>query len=142
MSLDIYLTTDNERRAFMLVAADALEESGRQEFAAGVREIAADAAFDDQCVFESNITHNLGRMAEEAGFYHAVWRPEENGIERAGQIVEPLVRGIQLMKADPQRFRPLSAENNWGTYEQFLPWCVELLDACKKYPQAKVWASR
>ena len=35
----------------------------------------------DRLVFEANVTHNLNRMAEAAGFYKEVWRPEEIGIE-------------------------------------------------------------
>ena len=28
-------------------------------------------------VFSANITHNLGKMADEAGIYKALWRPDE-----------------------------------------------------------------
>lgn len=30
-----------------------------------------------------NITHNLGRMAKEAGIYQHLWRPEEIGVTKA-----------------------------------------------------------
>lgn len=33
-----------------------------------------------QDVFWANITHNLGRMADEAGIYKHLWRPEEIGM--------------------------------------------------------------
>ncbi len=42
------------------------------------------------CVHDQNITHNLTDMAEEAGIYGVVWRPEENGIEHARDLVGPL----------------------------------------------------
>lgn len=29
------------------------------------------------CVYDANITHNLGKMADEAGIYLALWRPGE-----------------------------------------------------------------
>jgi hypothetical protein len=29
------------------------------------------------CLYQANITHNLGKMAQEAGIYTALWRPEE-----------------------------------------------------------------
>lgn len=28
-------------------------------------------------VFDRNITHNLGNMADKSGIYYALWRPEE-----------------------------------------------------------------
>jgi len=34
-------------------------------------------------VYDANITHNLGAMAEAAGIYKHLWRPEEIGITKA-----------------------------------------------------------
>lgn len=31
----------------------------------------------ERCVFSQNVTHNLGKMADAAGIYYALWRPEE-----------------------------------------------------------------
>lgn len=45
-------------------------------------------------VFGSNITHNLGEMAEEAGIYKHLWRPEEIGITKADQLIAPLREGL------------------------------------------------
>jgi hypothetical protein len=56
---------------------------------------------------EQNITHNLGGMASEAGIYGFLWRPEENGITTASQLIEPLERAITEMEADPPRFQGL-----------------------------------
>ncbi len=33
--------------------------------------------YESDVVFEYNITHNLGVMADAAGIYEALWRPEE-----------------------------------------------------------------
>src|SRR5260221_6791232 len=41
-------------------------------------------------VYWANITHNLGLMARECGLYEPLWRPVENGITHARQLVEPL----------------------------------------------------
>lgn len=92
--------------------------------------------------FSANITHNLGRMADAAGIYGVVWRPEENGIQRAGQLVEPLRDAIAKMKADPAQFRQHDAPNGWGRYEHFVPWLEEYLAACEADPDARVRASR
>ena len=95
---------------------------------------------EDSCWM--NITHNLCDMATEAGIYDVVWRPEENEIETAGQLIEPLTVAIKKMKDDPARFMAFDAENEWGTYAQFLPWLEEYLDACVAHPDAVVEVSR
>jgi hypothetical protein len=92
--------------------------------------------------WRANITHNLGKMAGEGGFYQPVWRPEEVGITRAEQLIEPLERAVAAMEAEPERFRAFDAENGWGLYEHFLPWLRKYLDACRRYPDAAVRASR
>ena len=90
----------------------------------------------------ANITHNLNEMASDAGFYEAVWRPENIGIERASQLIEPLEKGIALLKSDPARFKKFDAPNGWGKYDDFVSWLEKYLSACREYPEAKVRASR
>lgn len=89
-------------------------------------------------VFSANITHNLGAMAEAAGIYGATWRPDENGITTAAQLIVPLRAGIAAMKADPVRFVAFNASNGWGTYDDFVPWLEAYLEACEQYPKALV----
>jgi hypothetical protein len=93
-------------------------------------------------VYDSNITHNLNHMAEQAGIYKHLWHPEEIGITKASQLIEPLTDGLALLRSDPDRFRKFSASNGWGTYEQFIPWIEKYLAACIKYPDAEVRVSR
>lgn len=97
----------------------------------------------DWVVFDSNYTHNCSKMAVEAGVYEYVWRPEEcSDVKTAGDLVTPLRRAIQVMEDDPSRFKSLNPSNGWGSYETFLPWLREYLQACLKYPKAKIRASR
>lgn len=93
-------------------------------------------------VFESNITHNLNKMAEEAGIYKHLWRPEEIDITKAEQLIEPLEKGLVLLKSDPERFKKFDAPNGWGLYEHLVGFVEEYLKACKKYPDADVSVSR
>ena len=93
-------------------------------------------------VYYTNITHNLGGMACEAVLYGVLWRPEQNGIVFAKDLIKPLIDGIRKMENDPARFKLLGDTNGWGTYEQFLPWLRKLLNACEDNPVAKVEASR
>jgi len=89
-------------------------------------------------LFSANITHNLNVMADAAGIYGALWRPDENGIETAGQLIEPIAEGIRVLRSDPERFRTYEPENKWGTYDNFVPWLEKYLEACKAHPKAKV----
>ena len=93
-------------------------------------------------VFDANITHNLGKMADAAGVYYACWRPEEIGCKYAGDIIPILIKGIADMKARPDYFRQFEPENKWGTYDNFLPWLEKYLAACIENPDAEIEASR
>jgi hypothetical protein len=93
-------------------------------------------------VYDSNITHNLGRMADEAGIYQHLWRPEEIGITTAAQLIEPLSAGLALLRSDPAHFRAFNAPNGWGLYEHFVAFVEQYLDACRENPDATVSVSR
>lgn len=92
--------------------------------------------------FSANITHNLNGMANEAGIYEALWRPEDIGITKASQLIAPLRAGVDLMKSDPERFSKFNASNGWGTYVGFVPWIERYLQACEENPDANVEVSR
>lgn len=93
-------------------------------------------------VYHANITHNLNRMADEAGIYQCLWRPEEIGITKAAQLIQPLREGLAMMKADPARFEQYNAPNGWGRYVHFVRWIEQYLQACEENPDADVSASR
>ena len=99
-----------------------------------------DATGDE--VYSANITHNLGRMAREAGIYECLWRPDEVGITHAEQIIEPLRAGVILLATESARFERFNAANGWGLWEHFLPWCARYLQACRDHPDALVSVSR
>lgn len=94
------------------------------------------------CVYAANLTHNLAKMAYEAGIYKHLWRPDEIGITKAEQLIEPLRVGLALLKSDPERFKKFDAENGWGLYIHFVPFVENYLQACEKYPDAEVSVSR
>ena len=94
------------------------------------------------CFFEANITHNLNRMADEAGIYAVVWRPEELCITKAGEIIATLKDGIARLEAEPEKYRAFEPANKWGTYDDFVPWLKRYLEACEKYPDATIQANR
>ena len=93
-------------------------------------------------VYSANITHNLGKMAGEAGIYEALWRPEEIDKTKASEIVELLEKGLADLKARPEHFEKFNSPNGWGMYEHFVPFVEKYLEACKEYPDADVEVSR
>lgn len=93
-------------------------------------------------LFEANITHNLFKMAHQAGIYKLLWRPDELEIFVASLLISPLENAIAWMKSDPKFFKQFDSPNGWGTYDQFLPWLERYLEACIKYPDAIVEVSR
>lgn len=96
----------------------------------------------EEIYFEANITHNLHKMAEEAGIYKYLWEPEEIGITKAKQIIKPVEKGLAKMKANPEKFKKFDSPNGWGLYENFVPWIEKYLNACKNHPEADVKVSR
>lgn len=93
-------------------------------------------------VYAANITHNLNAMADAAGIYKHLWRPEEIEITKAEQLIEPLRAGLALLRSDPQRFKAHNPPNGWGDYDGFVQWVAEYLAACEANPDAEVAVSR
>ena len=89
-----------------------------------------------------NITHNLNKMAMEAGIYEVLWRPEEIDITTAGQMIEPLEAGLAKLEANPSHFEQFNAENGWGLYKHFVPFVRKVLACCIENPDATVRACR
>jgi hypothetical protein len=81
-------------------------------------------------------------MAEAAGIYGQVWRPEENGIKTGADMLPHLERGIAALLADPSRFEALNPDNGWGSYEGFLKFLRRYREACEDRPNDAVGACR
>lgn len=93
-------------------------------------------------LYERNITHNLNKMAEAAGVYQCLWRPEEIGITQAHQLIEPISRGIAFLAF----YRPVcdtyAPSNGWGSWERLYDFCCDYLKACSLNPTATIRVSR
>jgi len=89
-------------------------------------------------VYSRNITHNLNKMAEAAGIYKELWRPDEIGATKACQLIEPLKAGLARLKAEPEKFQAYNSPNGWGMYEHFVPFVEDYLRACEEHPDADV----
>ena len=92
--------------------------------------------------YHSNITHNLGKMAEAAGIYYALWRPEEIAITKAGELIDILLDGYCRLASDKKYYEIFNSPNGWGLYEHFLPFVSNYINACVMHPESKVEVSR
>jgi hypothetical protein len=115
-----------------------------------------------ECLYSSNITHNLGKMANEAGIYEALWRPyqlkegynipegdyqaeyefEENNPVRGYEIIPVIEKGLEDMIARPAHYKIFDSPNGWGLYKHFVPFIEKYLEALKEYPESFVECSR
>jgi len=93
-------------------------------------------------VYNRNITHNLNKMAMEAEVYEELWRPDEIDINKASELINPIAIALKDIKSNPDKYKKLNPENGWGTYEGFVKFVQEYLDACIKYPNAHIIADR
>lgn len=93
-------------------------------------------------VFHANITHNLGRMAQEAHIYKTLWRPEENGFIYGKDCVRSLSKGLIELTIKKKKYSQFNSPNGWGMYEHFVPFVHRCLSACAEFPDAKVYADR
>lgn len=93
-------------------------------------------------LYSCNITHNLTEMALHAGIYYYIWRPEEFGVHRAGDIVGPLSYGLHLLKSDPYYFKQFNPKNGWGSYESFVDFVTEYRNKCVQFSYANIEVSR
>jgi ABC-type dipeptide/oligopeptide/nickel transport system ATPase component len=93
-------------------------------------------------IYEANITHNLNVMAKSCELYAVMYRPDENGVERAEQA-EPLLRsGIEAMVRDKTELEKLNPSNGWGSYTDLLNVATGYLEACSENPTARIRVSR
>jgi hypothetical protein len=154
MSLDVYLTFPNDEREFVPGRARIfIRENGstreitREEWDerfSGTEPVVLSQhdEGDNRVVYRSNITHNLNTMAKEAGIYEHLWRPDEIGITKASQLIEPLSEGLSLLRSDSLRFKAFDPPNKWGDYDSLVRFVTEYLDACREYPDATVETCR
>ena len=113
-------------------------------------------------VYHANITHNLGKMADKAGIYEALWRPfrlidgydikdgdysaedefENSHTVYAKDIIDILEKGLSDLKARQKYFEQFNSPNGWWLYKHFVPFVEKYLNACKEFPDAIVETSR
>ena len=88
------------------------------------------------------LTHNLGKMADKANLYYAMWRPEEINATHAIDIVDILENGVMYMIRNKDELEEFNPVNGWGDYDGLLKCAISYYQACLKYPEAVIEVSR
>lgn len=143
MSLDVYLNIEDEilkkGTGIFIRENGANKELTLEEAKEKFPDFEAEEYMtESRQAYHGNITHNLGQMAEEAGIYKHLWRPEELNITKAKELIDPLREGLHRLKMDPERFKKFSPDNGWGTYDGLIKFVTNYLDACYEYPESTV----
>lgn len=93
-------------------------------------------------VFSAGITHNLNKMAEKAGLYKVLWRPEEVGAKTAKDIIYALDFGLKELRSNPDYYKKFNPENGWGNYDILVSFVERYLNACIENPNLEISVSR
>ena|ERR1700693_3609125 len=93
-------------------------------------------------LYHGNVTHNLVLMAQLAGLYDCLWRPDEHGMTLACHLIDPLSKGYAELNKNFEKYYEMNPTNGWGSLDGLIQFVNNYLDACKKYPNAHVRVCR
>ncbi len=92
-------------------------------------------------LYTANITHNHKKIADAMGIGDVLWRPEKIGITRAKELIPLLEVRVKKLQENPNEYIQLSLTDSWSSFYVFQYFVSKYLDACKKWPTAKVSVS-
>lgn len=95
-----------------------------------------------ETLFEAKITSNLSAIADAAGLYKALWRPDEIGVTRAWQLIQILDYGLKILVNRKDELKRLEPSNGWGSCEQLIEVVQEYTKACVMFPESTIEVSR
>jgi hypothetical protein len=94
-----------------------------------------------EVLYRDKITHNLSSMAMAVELYIPLWHPEEIGVNKAGELVPILKKGLLRLLSDPEKYRELNPKNGWGSYEFLVEFVTRYIIFCTTYPEATISCS-
>lgn len=92
--------------------------------------------------YKSSISNDLSSMADAAGVYRHIWRPEGLGIIKASELVAPLNEGLRVLRANKERFKCFEPKHKRDTYEDLTNFIEHYIKASIKYPDATIEIER
>ena len=101
---------------------------------------------ENYCVHDSNITHNLTKMAHKSGLYNPLWDiykyTDDDNKVLARYLISDLEEGLKELKSNPEKYKQFNSPNSWGMYKHFVPFVEKFLKDCKEYPNGEVYMSK
>jgi len=126
MSIDIQLHIKRAEPTEADKAIELLRAHGFDQFA---DEIEARHEHGDVRVFDKNVGGSLEDLAISADLYQYIWRPDEIGIDKASQLLGPLITGYQRLKE----------HKTWSVqYDRLCCLVSEYIIVCGEHPDATV----
>ena len=97
-------------------------------------------------VFSKNITHNLGKMADNipvgnnTTLYDIMWDLEVKFPKRtkAKQIAIALTKALIYINSNEEELSEYNPENGWGSYYNLKEFVELYLIACCEHPNARI----
>lgn len=85
----------------------------------------------DSIILATWMIEELEEMARAAELYDVIWKPDSLGINKAGQLIEPLRRGLKILQDNPRKFKKMDKPIGWAKYAQFVEWVKDYLEAAE-----------
>ena len=112
-------------------------------------------------VYNANITHNLGSMADNVICFFFHLRDEKpksitlynilwHGSGQSAKVIAPMLEvGLKELIENEGKFlfenningSCIAPKNGWGSYETLINFTNDLLEACKKYPETTLYCN-
>lgn len=95
-------------------------------------------AIRDKVVFAHQIPPDFAEVARLTNLYQVIWEPNSIATT-AGGLIPTLYIAINDMSLDSIKYKIHELDNGLEAYERLAVFAQKYLDACIKYPDAKVW---
>ncbi len=146
MSLDVYIKFKKRRKEnYFLTHPYSYDHLSKAD----------EENYTDEEEWWTNITHNLGTMADHipikdviakianVTLYDVCWHPEYVWEHPTTDLLLPcLIEGISYMVAHRKELLQYESENGWGTYNGFMKFLLNYKQACEDNQNCLIEASR
>lgn len=95
-----------------------------------------------ESMWSANMTHNLNKIAIEAGVYECLWRPDEIGVKYARDNISNLRFALGIFYSKYDELKKLNPSNGWGDIDRLIEVTQDFLKACMEYPNAIIECDR
>lgn len=95
-----------------------------------------------ESMWSANMTHNLNKIAIEAGVYECLWRPDEIGVKYARDNISNLRFALGIFYSKYDELKKLNPSNGWGDIDGLIEVTQGFLRACMEHPNAIIECDR